>query len=238
MIAYVQKGMKNWNNEQTAIRGLRELGHWVEEVPHLELEHIGEHIYYGNVGFTRTAARCLRYKPRWIGHVPEALYPLAGRKIENVPLATIVKGKINKFIKPTPDKNKSFNGFVYTGDQMEQLFLVNYFLSEEELVIASDVVNFVSEWRCYIHKGEIFDGKHYKGDFRVAPDYTVADKAAELWTDAPAAWSCDIGVTDKGETLIVECNDVMSLGVYGLAPIYLGRMLESRWEEIHKNKSL
>lgn len=34
------------------------------------------------------------------------------------------------------------------------------------------------------------------------------------------------------------CDDVMSLGMYGLSPLNAGMMLEKRWEEIHKNKFL
>ena len=238
MNAYVQQGVKNWLNRETMMEGFHKAGFWTAHVEELKPDDIGKHIYYGNVGFIRRLVYNLGYKERWIGHVPEDLYPLAGREIIIRPISEVLRSRVKKFIKPTPDKNKSFDGFVYTGDQMEQLIVVNYFMKGDEPIIVSDVVNFVSEWRCYICNGEILDGKHYKGDFRKAPDYSVADKAIELWKDAPVAWSCDIGVTDEGKTLIVECNDVMSLGMYGLAPHKAALMLEKRWEQIHKLKSL
>lgn len=238
MTAYIQNGMKGWTNQKTAIQGLSELGHWVELVDVVDSAIIGEHIYYGNVVFIRQVIDKLGYIQKWIGHVPEDLYPLAGRNIQNIPLGRVIKDKIHKFIKPTPDKNKSFNGFVYTGNQLEQLYIVNYFANPSEEVIVSDVVNFVSEWRCYMCNGEILDGKHYKGDFKIFPNYGIAENAAKMWKNSPAAWSCDLGITDDGETFIVECNDVMSLGVYGLSPMKLAKMLEVRWEEIHKNKSM
>jgi len=105
-------------------------------------------------------------------------------------------------------------------------------------VLASEAVNFVSEWRCFIQNREILDAKHYKGDFRVFPDYGVAESAISLWSEAPAAYSCDLGITDDGRTLVVECNDVMSLGLYGVSSLIAASMLEKRWSQIHKNRSL
>lgn len=80
-----------------------------------------------------------------------------------------------------------------------------------------------------------YDGRNqfaYKGK-----EFLFVDKAIKLWKSAPIAWSCDLGITDKGETVVVECNDVMALGFYGLQAYKAGEILEKRWTEIHRNKS-
>ena len=241
MNAYIDGNLKGAINRETVLEGLSKMGYWVEQI-HTPLvpedESLSNSIFYGNVGFIRKIVERLEYKERWIGHVPEELYSLANRNISLQPIGNIFKEKTPKFIKPTPDKNKSFDGFVYNANQLDSLYVANYFITGDELVITSDVVNFVSEWRCYICDGEILDAKHYKGNFRKFPDYSVAERAISLWKDAPISFSCDLGIDEFGLTSIVECNDVMSLGMYGLSPLNAGMMLEKRWEEIHKNKFL
>lgn len=238
MNAYIGLKTKSWMNRETLFHGLSFRGHnpiiWDETQP-IPVEY--DAIYYGNVGYMDKVVKALGYHHRHIGHVPDDLLPLAGRKIEINTFDSVLEKKQPVFIKPLPHLNKQFTGFVYTGKQLQHIVMANYFQSGEK-VITSEVVDFVSEWRCYICDGEVLDGKHYKGDFRIAPDYKVADEACKLWKDAPAAWSCDLGVTKDGRTLIVECNDCMCLGMYGLSELKAALMLDRRWEEIHFNKSL
>ena len=215
-------------------RGLELLGHEVMEVNWFDPTDINNRsLYYGNVGFTRAVMRELGYSGNWIGHVPEDLFPLAGRSITVSPLKDALR--LGRFIKPMPENGKSFNGFVYS-KQSDLLNVANVDMHAK--VISSDAVTFVSEWRCFVQEGEVLDAKHYKGNFRTNPDYGVADSATRLWRDAPAAYSCDLGVTDDGRTLVVECNDVMSLGLYGVSPLIAASMLEKRWGQIHRNRSL
>lgn len=49
---------------------------------------------------------------------------------------------------------------------------------------------------------------------------------------APAAYVLDWGVTAKGETVLVEANDGMSFGHYGLPPVSYARMIAARWYEL------
>ncbi len=240
MNAYIQLQVKSWMNRETVQRGLEYRGH---NVALIEKEDVAkyidnESIYYGNVGFIRDVVALLGYTPKYYGHVPEELYHWAGRKIEYVPVSSIFKEKERCFIKPVPEKGKQFDGFVYNANQMDSLYVANYFLTGDEIVIKSEVVEFVSEWRCYVCDGEVLDGKHYKGYFEVFPNYEIAKFAAKAWKDAPAAWSCDLGVLKDGRTVIVEVNDTMCLGMYGLDTRKAGLMVERRWEEIHFNKAL
>lgn len=248
MNAFIDDNLKGWMNKKTVVEGLEKAGYFLHYLDNSLLSNTGGwdrrdflsefSVFYGNVGFIRKVVEELEYTPRWIGHVPDDLLFLARREIKTEFIGDVFKSKVPKFIKPIPERGKSFDGFVYKADQLDSLYVANYFITGDEEVITSDVVNFVSEWRCYICNGEILDGKHYKGDFKIFPDYGVAETAIKWWRDAPIAWSCDLGVTDKGTTCIVECNDVMSLGMYGLASYKAAYMLEKRWEQIHKNKAI
>jgi hypothetical protein len=42
----------------------------------------------------------------------------------------------------------------------------------------------------------------------------------------------DWGVTDTGETRLVEANDAYALGYYGLQSVLYARMIDARWEEL------
>lgn len=52
------------------------------------------------------------------------------------------------------------------------------------------------------------------------------------WQDAPAAYSMDIGVTDNGDTLIVEVNDGYALGSYGLSAYKYATFLQTRCQQL------
>lgn len=42
----------------------------------------------------------------------------------------------------------------------------------------------------------------------------------------------DFGVTDKGETVLIEVNDGFSIGLYGLFHIDYAKLLSARWAEL------
>jgi hypothetical protein len=240
MNAFIDPSLKGWSNRETMIEGCQKAGYIVLQNTPFEIlrEEMDDALFYGNVGYIHKIVEKLEYDERWIGHVPPELYPLAGRKIDIELIGDVFKSNAHKFIKPIPSKGKSFDGFVYNAKQLDALYVANYFINGDEEVITSEVVDFRSEWRCFVCNGEILDAKHYKGDFRIFPNYEIAEQAIKLWTGAPVSWSCDLGVDKYGRTLIVECNDVMSLGTYGLAPHKAAYMLEKRWEQIHRNHSL
>ena len=50
------------------------------------------------------------------------------------------------------------------------------------------------------------------------------------------AYSLDIGVDDKGRTLLIECNDAYALGCYGLNPIDYAKFISARWAQLFNRK--
>ena len=62
--------------------------------------------------------------------------------------------------------------------------------------------------------------KHYSGDWSVVPDTTVIKNAIADFTTCPDSYGIDFGITDNGETVLIEVNDAWTLGCYGLQAHY------------------
>lgn len=133
------------------------------------------------------------------------------------------------FVKPR-DALKAFTGHVLTA--FRDLIPTAGF-PDDLAVWASEVVDFVSEWRYFVLRHEIIGVGHYRGCPFTHPDASTVRRAvAEFRPDAPAAYGIDFGVTADGRTLLVEANDGYSLGHMGLRPLEYANMLEARWSEL------
>ena len=78
----------------------------------------------------------------------------------------------------------------------------------------------------------MLDVRHYKGDWRVYPDYKVIESCINDFTDSPKAYAIDFGVTDNDKTLVVEVNASCSIGSYGLDVIKYAKFRTARWAEL------
>ena len=134
------------------------------------------------------------------------------------------------FIKPIEEEKKTFNGHVV---KAYRDLIYTAPMEGFKWVYASEPVEFVTEYRFFVHREQGIVGmKHYAGKWELMVDYSVAEAAVKAYTDSPIAYSLDMGLTTDGRTLLVECNDSISLGCYGLAPYIYGKMITDRWEEI------
>lgn len=172
---------------------------------------------------------------------PELNYPseldkLMGRKYWQTTLGEIIHNcyNWNVFIKPAIGC-KTFTGTIIS--RIEDLRAV-IGVDVNSVVWCSEVVNFVSEWRCFIRYGEVVGVKHYKGDWSKVINSNVLNEAILLYKDAPDAYVIDLGITDKGETLLVEVNEGYSVGCYGLDSIVYAKFLSARWSELTQTEDL
>lgn len=99
-------------------------------------------------------------------------------------------------------------------------------------VTCSEVVDFLTEWRCFVRYGQILDVRPYKGDWKKSFDPAVIENAIKDFAGAPAGYAADFGVTRDGRTLLVEINDGYSLGCYGLQHNLYAQLLSARWAEL------
>ncbi len=78
----------------------------------------------------------------------------------------------------------------------------------------------------------------YQGDWRAHYDYKIIEKVVESFTNAPAGYSLDFGLTQDGRLLLVEANDGYALGNYGLFYVDYAKLLSARWAELTGQKDL
>lgn len=108
-------------------------------------------------------------------------------------------------------------------------------LTDEDLILASEPVNFVAEWRAFIVCHEIADVRQYCGDWRHQYDRFVVSAAADAFQHPSLSYAIDFGLTDDGRTLVVETNAGRSLGAYGLRPDLYANLLASGWAALWGN---
>lgn len=165
-------------------------------------------------------------------NIPSELMSYSNRNIRYMTMEEFKKDpQIPVFVKPNRFA-KEFVGGVIKQQSSKSLFF-NDILNDTP-VLVSDVVDIISEYRCYIIKGELKGIKWYIGDIRIFPDVKVIDSAISDYKSCPSAYSLDVGITKEGKTIVVECNDAWSLGNYGLNDTTYANLLLTRWIEIIK----
>lgn len=216
MRAYVQykAGQPVNLNAFVAEDGFRQLGLEVEpfEAPSLEtLPLTADTLVQGYVGVVQRALERLGVEPPFVPDFPDPLLAFTGRRIRRSTLGEVRGDDRPVFVKPYRDQ-KAFTGYV-RGRDVQDLARSAH-LSDEFPVWTSEVVTFVSEWRCFVLRGAVE---------ACIDAYGAA---------APAGYSIDLGRTADGRTLLVEVNDGYSLAAYGLPAVPYAQLLEARWTEM------
>jgi hypothetical protein len=102
-------------------------------------------------------------------------------------------------------------------------------IEPDDVVLASEPVNFVAEWRAFIVCHEVVDVRQYRGKWRSRYSRGQVRRAAEAFQHPSLSYAIDFGLTDDGRTLVVETNAGHSLGAYGLMPDLYAALLASGW---------
>ena len=160
---------------------------------------------------------------------PKELYPFLKRKIWTSNINTINSRPElwPVFVKPIEDKKftgvvvRSPKDLIGCGDS-----------AENTEVLCSEVINLLAEWRVFVRYGKILGVRFYRGDWHYHFDGSVIDEAVAKFSSAPSGYAIDFGVTDKGETVLIEVNDGYALGCYGLLYIDYAKLLSARWTEL------
>jgi hypothetical protein len=136
-------------------------------------------------------------------------------------------GARNIFIKPV--QTKLFKGKVIR----EFRDFIGLNRAEDVPIWCSEVIDFKTEWRCFVRYGELLDVRYYRGDWGQRLDVERVKEAIEDFEEeAPAAYCLDFGVDENGKYWLVEVNDGYSLGSYGMEPIKYVKFLSARWAEL------
>ncbi len=188
-------------------------------------------LFVGSVEFMSQVFNFLELSPRvkLNSNRPEELIKLIDAK------ERILNGE-SLFIKPK--QIKLFTGSVYNKDFISSLDFPD---TTEVIVCKPFTHEIISEFRCYIYKNIINDAiqdiKCYSGDPFVIPNKDYINSIIKENKDFPIAYTIDIGVLSNGENVVIEYNDMWSIGNYGLDnKIYL-RLLKARYFEIIKKST-
>lgn len=160
---------------------------------------------------------------------PESLQKYLGRKIWPSTINTINTHPElwPVFVKPVEDKK--FTGVVVRSPKD----LIGCGTEGTDVdVTCSEILDIRTEWRVFVRYGHILDVRRYKGDWRLHYDPNVIESAVKDFTDAPAGYAIDFGVTADGRTVLIEVNDGYSLGHYGLMENLYAKLLSARWAEL------
>jgi hypothetical protein len=165
--------------------------------------------------------------PPWDDY-PEPLRPFLGRRMWRTTVEEVMRPNAwPVFIKSPRGKMTLRRGVVMAEDD-DRWNLMH--LDDDEPLLASEVVRFVSEWRVFLNREGFAGMKPYAGDPFTAPDRATVEAMIAAWDNRP--WGCgmDVGVLDDGRTVLVECNPGYALGSYDLGSrTYLG-LLRDWWE--------
>jgi hypothetical protein len=109
----------------------------------------------------------------------------------------------------------------------------------------SDYVDLQSEYRCFIFKNKLVGLSNYSGDFTVFPDLIKINNMIKVYTNAPIAYTLDVGITEvtkkssSENTVIIEVHDFFSCGLYGFEDYRILPFMFSNWfrNYVNKNKS-
>ncbi len=202
--------------------------HWFEDID--KLDDLGPEV--GVAGWLGDVWQGLKKLGRPIPpplDYPDELREFLGREVRQTVLGEVRKKTSPIFVKP--QEHKAFTGFVWTGDSESRRRIVTH--TDSTPVWVSEPIKIVVEYRAFHLYETVIDCRKYKGDWSVAPDRAVIDAARRAYKkSAPAAYCTDWGVTDTGKTVLVETNDAMSFGHYGLPPVSYARMLAARWNQL------
>lgn len=220
-------------NAFVAFEGFKNFGFEIEKFFDADeiLDKNPEHIIVGGIGNIRKRLLNLNINrsDKEIDY-PEQLQSFLKRKVWESTINEIYKDKKNWniFVKPKTE-TKLFAGKVVRSE----LDFVGMIYEDKDIeVLCSELVNFKTEWRCFIRYKEILDIRRYNGDWDTKINVKIVKDAIEAFSSQPAAFALDFGVNENNETILVEVNDGHSLGTYGLSSSNYAKFLSARWSEL------
>ena len=96
------------------------------------------------------------------------------------------------FVKPSDDIK------LFTGDVVSRDEHIGYIrdsgATDDTKVWISGLIDFVTEYRCFISHGVIRGIKHYKGDYKLFIDVDKVQEMVDSYKNCPSAYTLDVGV--------------------------------------------
>jgi len=177
-------------------------------------------------------------------NLPESIMPYIHRKIEYMTRDEFFERTVCPiFVKPAFEVKMGMGhsgSGVIKNESNKRLVMSDF--KENIMLLTSEVVNMVSEYRVYVSKLHgILGMKHYQGDEFIYPDNSYIRSIVDILMNdetLPASFSVDFAVIEPENnfryTEVIECQDAWSIGSYGLdGEVYFNFLLE-RWKQLMK----
>lgn len=199
------------------------------EVQHKEKDSI----FVGGVGMIRKRLAYLEIAKPYEIEYPTELREFLNRKVWKSDLNTIIKeNQTNIFIKPV--ETKLFQGKVIR--EFKDFIGLNY--DRQVDIWCSEIIDVVTEWRCFVRYGTLIDVRYYKGAWDSKINLDIVKDAIAKFENQPASFCLDFGVDTHGKHYLIEVNDGHSLGSYGMGAVSYAKFLSARWSELTQTEDL
>jgi len=158
--------------------------------------------------------------PEYLGY-PDELRPHLGRHIITDTFKDLKDFTPPYFIKPSKDV-KLFTGELIENETQLDMLRDYHLVYDDTEVYVCAKVDFVSEYRCFVHEGQLKGIQYYQGDFKVLPNVETIEAMIGDYESANCAYTLDVGVINDGlpfgslSTVLVEVNDMWAIGSYGM----------------------
>lgn len=152
--------------------------------------------------------------PEYLGY-PQELNKYLGRKIIETVFEDAHRHEYPFFIKPAKGVKKFTGALIEAGRQLGFLRAFDK-VEDFDPIYLSEPINFISEYRCFVHENKLIGIKHYSGNFKLFPDMEIIEEMINTYTSSNCAYTLDVGITEEGKTLLVEVNDMWAIGSYGM----------------------
>lgn len=136
---------------------------------------------------------------------------------------------VNNTIWSRPNSDKKF---IKSNEKIKYITEICDAIRIPGLYQISEVINILSEYRVFVFHGRIIGLKHYDGQFDIFPDMTIIHEMVKEYTKCPPAYTLDVAITDKNDTVVIECHDFFSCGLYGFENVNLPYMFSQTFYNI------
>jgi len=186
----------------------------------------------GSVEFVKDALKCQGARVPAPIDYPPSLDRFLHRRIERTTLKDAAT-RAGVWVKPCSEK---------AFDPGTPGALLESGIDPDAPVWASDTVDWLCEYRCYVCRGNALWMHRYDpdgADDAPEPSLDVVQQMIAMYEasgESPVGYGLDVGVLSTGETAIIEVNDGYGLGYYGpitteRASMFL-RLLSDRYAQI------
>lgn len=121
---------------------------------------------------------------------------------------------------------------------MPELYTGKDCIAEDEEYFVSEEVDFASEWRCFVYRGQLRGIKHYLGNEWIMPEKEFVENCIQTMTKDSdmLAYTLDVGVTGDGKNAVIEVHNFLSCGLYGFEEPIITPMLTNAFKyELNHN---